>query len=278
MPALLRRLLVVVLVAGAGLVPAPATADGFCAGSGVNVVVDYGALGGGIRKDCDGSGNRNAARAFENTGHHLSYAQRQPGFVCRVDGVPASDPCVNTSPADAYWGLYWSDGSTGWKYATVAAGSLSVPAGGTVALSWQDGGAADLPGVAPPSPAPAAPATSAPASSGPTKKPSRMPGGATPGSAVRSPSAAPSASASATASPTTSPTPTATGASASATPLASVPTPSGAAVAAGPASGGFADNAGPGPRGGLPWWIPVTLLTALVGAGGAVWWRRRSTT
>jgi hypothetical protein len=277
MPAALRRVLVVIAVAGAGLVPVPAMADGYCAVSGVNVVVDYGALGGGIRKDCDDSGNRNAAQAFENTGHHLSYAQRQPGFVCRVGGVPESDPCVNTSPADAYWGLYWSDGSSGWKYSTTAAGSLSVPAGGTVALSWQNGGAADPPGVAPAAPAPAAPATSPSASSKPTKQPVRKKTGTASGTATRTP-ASPSA-ATATSSLTVSAAPTSPGPSASASPLAPVPTDSGPAVVAEPRAGPAAGDPGEDNSGdGLAWWVPVVVLAALAGAGGAAWWRRRRTT
>src|SRR4051794_12248217 len=165
MPVALRRLLVVLAVAGAGLVPVPATAAGYCTGSGVNVVVDFGALGGGIQKGCDGSGNHNAAHAFTNTGHPLTYASSQPGFVCRVDGVPQSDPCVTTSPSNAYWGLYWSDGTSGWKYASTSAGSLTVPAGGTVAFSWQNGGTADPPGTAPASRSTAASPT-------PTRQPS----------------------------------------------------------------------------------------------------------
>ena len=32
------------------------------------------------------------------------YATRQPGFVCRVNGVPASDPCVNASPVERLLG------------------------------------------------------------------------------------------------------------------------------------------------------------------------------
>jgi hypothetical protein len=274
MQTVVRRLLVVLAVVGAGLVPAPATAAGLCSGSGVSVVVDFGALGGGIRTGCDATGNRNAAKAFADTGHPLTYAQRQPGFVCRVDGAPASDPCVNTSPADAYWGLYWSDGTSGWKYSTLGVGSLTVPAGGSVAFSWQDGGTADPPG--------ARPASSAP-SPGPspvsTPRPTRTPTTAKPGSSSHAgaakPSAAvtPSATGSATASASASPSP-----GGSSTPIASpsgsATTPTGTAtpVAAAPVGARLDDSA---PDGGLPWWLPVGLLLGLGGVGAVVWRARR---
>ena len=86
------------------------------------------------------SGNRNAARAFGNTGHGLTYAQRQPGFVCRVSGLPdpSRETCGNTPPTDAYWGLFWSDGQSGtWSYSSVGIGSLKVPAGGFIGWRFQ---------------------------------------------------------------------------------------------------------------------------------------------
>lgn len=278
--AVVRRLLVVLALAGAGLVPAPATAA-VCSGNGISVVVDFGALGGGTRTGCDSSGNRNAARAFGNTGHGLTYAQRQPGFVCRVDGVPASDPCVNTSPADAYWGLYWSDGTSGWKYASTSAGSLTVPAGGSVAFSWQNGGG-DPPGIAPASPAPAP--TKQPTrqpTTQPTKQPTRQP--------TRQPTGQPTAGSAATRGATSSATgptaPTTSGspsgsASASASPSAASSSqetsqsadPSGAGQATVSVD---APEAGRTDDGGLAWWVPVAVLVLLAGGGGAAWWTRR---
>lgn len=265
-----RRLLVVLAVAGAGLVPAPATAA-YCSGSGVNVVVDFGALGGGIAKDCDSSGNRNAAKAFSNTGHPLTYAQRQPGFVCRVDGAPASDPCVNTSPADAYWGLYWSDGSGGWKYASTSVGSLTIPAGGSVAFSWQNGGG-DPPGVAPAAPTASQPKpsptpTKKPRASSPTKQPT---GGATTAPRSATPTASTSGSASASPSTKSSAPAGSASASAGASPSTEVSPPADA-TATGPTPLTTPDDDGSG----LPWWVPVAVLVGLGAGGGAAWWTRR---
>ena len=167
-----------VLLAPTGLLPA-ADAATCTSGGGVSVVVDYRELGGGIVTACapDGGG-KSASAVFSSVGVAISYATRQPGFVCRVNGQPASDPCVNASPANAYWGLWWADGSAAsWTYASSGVGSLTVPAGGSVAWSWQQdrsGSGAVPPGVAPPvhasSPTPS-PTSSSPAPS-PTASPS----------------------------------------------------------------------------------------------------------
>ncbi|UFN45864.1 hypothetical protein [Nocardioides okcheonensis] len=131
-----------VLVAGPGLAlgSAPAATAATCTSAGgVSVVVDYRELGGGTVTACaaDGGG-RSAAAIFASVGVSITYATRQPGFVCRVNGAPTSDPCVNTSPANAYWGLWWADGSrASWTYSSYGVGSLTVPAGGSVGWSWQ---------------------------------------------------------------------------------------------------------------------------------------------
>jgi hypothetical protein len=145
------RLAVAVLVAAAvGLgAPGPARAATCGTAQGVSVVVDFHQLG-GLETACDaGGGGKTAATQMADVGHTLTYVQRQPGFVCRVDGKPKDDPCVNTPPSDAYWSLWWSDGSDTWTYATTGVDSLTVPDGGSVALAW-DGKAGDVsPSAAP---------------------------------------------------------------------------------------------------------------------------------
>lgn len=198
------------LAAGSGfaLGSAPAAGAATCTSSGgVSVVVDYRELGGTTVTACapDGGG-RNATAIFASVGVQLSYATRQPGFVCRVNGAPASDPCVNTSPANAYWGLWWADGSTAsWTYSSYAVGGLTVPAGGSVGWSWQQdrpAGGSVPPAVAPPvvrsstpsaTPSPPSTPTSSPSSSpssSPTSSPSPTPG--SPGSGSSSPTGTPS--------------------------------------------------------------------------------------
>ena len=171
-----RVVATVITVAAALLVSptsTPANAAGaLCSGAGVNVVVDFRELGGGSQLGCDSPGAaRTAAQIFPAAGFPLDYVQRQPGFVCRVSGKPATDPCVNTPPSNAYWGLWWSDGESGtWTYSSLGVNSLKVPVGGSVGLSWIGGGGSVPPGVAPPrAPEPEPTPT-------PTQQPSADPG------------------------------------------------------------------------------------------------------
>jgi len=121
----------------------PALADpaGACQhGHGVTVVLEPGSLGGRTEVSCDASGGgRTAARIFADVGHELRPVSSSPDFVCRVDDRPADASCAQVPPADAYWSLWWSDGSTPWTYASLAAGGLTVPDGGAVAFTWVDG-------------------------------------------------------------------------------------------------------------------------------------------
>ncbi len=205
----------VLLVAGPGFVlgSAPAAGAATCTSSGgVSVVVDYRELGGGTVTACASDGGGKSATAiFASVGVDLGYATRQPGFVCRVNGAPTSDPCVNASPSDAYWGLWWADGSkAAWTYSSYGVGSLTVPAGGSVGWSWQQDRAAGTsvpPGVSPPvtkapapttTPSPSPSSSSSPSSSpsstsSPTATPSSG-GGASGGSGGGSPSTSPSPS------------------------------------------------------------------------------------
>ena len=160
-----------------GLGTAPAAAALCADAGGVSVVVDFREVGGGIATGCDADGGgKSAATLFADAGFALEYVQRQPGFVCRVNGAPAAASCVSTPPANAYWGLYWSNGTSGsWSYSSLGVGSLTVPAGGSVAFAWQ-GQAQGPPGVAAPShagsPTPSPSPTASPTPSGPTATPS----------------------------------------------------------------------------------------------------------
>lgn len=163
--------------------PAAQAAAGYCPrGTGVTVVVDNGAAGGGSSVRCDpGGAGTVASTVVPRAGYPLTYVVRQPGFVCRVAGRPASAPCQNTPPANAYWGLFWSDGRSGtWNYANVGVGSLKVPAGGFIGFRWQSGGRT-APGPAPVGPAAATPAPkptprpTARPSTRPTPRPSSKP-------------------------------------------------------------------------------------------------------
>ncbi|WP_267238906.1 hypothetical protein [Nocardioides islandensis] len=246
----------------------PAAASACPGTSGVTVVVEFKQLGRGSAQSCvaDGGGHT-ADRLLRDAGYALDFVQRFPGFVCRIDGLPADDPCVNTPPSDAYWGLWWSDGTTGkWTYSSLGAGSLSVPAGGYVAMVW-DGSAASVAPAASPTVHPTPTPTPTP-----TKKPTPTPT-ASPTSASVTPTgtAAPTGTPSTkpTRKPTTKPSATRTSEpSGTATPTPT-PTPSPSATPSDPpaadGTGGTSDDGG-----GLPGWVPPVLVAVMLAAAGAV--------
>jgi hypothetical protein len=82
--------------------PVPAHAAG-C--DGVTVVVDYRGLGGGVQQGCAPGSPSSGIAALTAAGFGYTYASRQAGFVCRINGKPGTDTdrCVNASPATAYW-------------------------------------------------------------------------------------------------------------------------------------------------------------------------------
>jgi hypothetical protein len=312
----LARLAAAVLTtaaAGLGLVvgtSAPATAAACSGATGVTVVVDHGALGGGVEVVCNPSAGGKASSLFTGSGFALTYVQRTPGFVCRIIGQPASDPCVNTPPTNAYWGLFWSDGKSGsWSYSSLGAGSLTVPDGGYVAFAWQTG-SQNAPNVAPtphpsnPPPAPTPTPTPTTGSGGgghangggghggtgpatPTVKPSAKPSA--------KPSSKPPATSAASVAPTVTPTappsgdpttssdsPGETG-SATAGPVGTptvAPSDSSSAAATPSESSSAApvdapDASGVDTAGALPAWVVPVVLLALVAGGAAYLLHRR---
>ena len=223
---LAARLVAALLLSAAttALPVAPAQAAACPSGDGVTVVVDYHELGGGVAQVCDAGGaGKTAAAQLTAAGFALTRVQRQPGFVCRVKGEPAEDPCVNTPPTDAYWGLWWSDGKSGsWTYSSQGVDALRGPEGGSVAMSWNGSATKSAPGVAPAVHA-SSPSPSPKPTPKPTKKPSPQPDSAqsgstgpdSPGPSGSGPTSttgpkSPSATASDAASPSSSPTAAAT--------------------------------------------------------------------
>jgi hypothetical protein len=157
-------LLVAVLLGTAtgGLVIAgPAAAAACSKGTGVTVVV-------GSSVGCDGNGGGNAASNFTGAGHSLTYVSNST-FVCKVDGGPSNATCTHTPPATAYWGLFWSNGTSGkWTYASSGVTSLTVPKGGWVAFVFQHSSSPAYPGVHPVAAAPAKPKPKPPTSTTPS--------------------------------------------------------------------------------------------------------------
>ena len=134
------------VLAGCGTVAAPKTAgdtNAFCTGTGVNVVVDFGAMG-GVKKGC-GQG-KTALAVFESAGFKMGTESSSYGpFVCTINALPADKKCDGKP---AYWGLYVGKGTT-WGYASLGVSSQPVSNGQTVALAWQTSSKSTNPSVPP---------------------------------------------------------------------------------------------------------------------------------
>ncbi len=176
---LVAAVLVTAAAGTAALVPsAPASAATCSSASGVSVVVDFGSLGGGVQSGCvsDGAG-QSAASVFSSAGVALTRVSGMAGFVCRVQGLPSPEVegCNDTPPDDAYWGLWWSDGTSGsWVYSNYGVDGLKVPNGAYIGFAWQGSGSKRVPGLTPAPHQAAAPQPTAP-TSGPTSKPTSKP-------------------------------------------------------------------------------------------------------
>lgn len=274
------------LAAAAIAVPAAPAAAAVCGtASGVTVVVDPQQLDGGVRQVCDAGGaGKTAASIFEDSGFHQSYSPN--GMVCQINSQPLGDVCRHDPPATAYWSLWWSDGTSGWVYASTGAGSLKIPAGGSVAWTWQGQATKHMPSIAP---ARKVAATPTPAASTPSKSAARPPrtvhhsitASAAPqattapdGTAAPSLPATPSASATARpkrAKHTPSATPSASDAAAPA------PSPTTSADSAVTTTDSAQTSADAAQSDGLPGWVPPVVIAALalVAAGVALARRRK---
>lgn len=185
-----RRLLVGVVLAAAALAatgaaaatatPGPVVAPGAGACTdpkGVTVVVDFGALGGGVHVRCAGWPVRDGYEALRKAGFTVTDTARFPGLLCQIDGLPADQACVAAPPGDAHWGYSYATRGGSWTFSSQGA-LVRTPSEGSVE-GWAFGRAA-RPSVAPPPPVPttttaappAPPTTAAPAApaapSGPT--------------------------------------------------------------------------------------------------------------
>ena len=118
----------------------------------MTVIVDYNEVGGPARAGCDpGGAGQSASQVFPDAGFSLEYHPRQPGYVCKVTGLPDDRPCLEN---DSFWSLWWSDGKSGeWRFSNQGVGGLTVPDGGYVAFAWHEGGGnAQPPDFAPDAP------------------------------------------------------------------------------------------------------------------------------
>ncbi|MEV0944078.1 hypothetical protein AB0I90_27385 [Micromonospora wenchangensis] len=266
---------------------AAAGSAGYCPdASGVTVVVDFNELGGGTVVRCASGTQATGLAALKNAGFEITGTLRWgEGFICRIDGKPsaASEKCVDTPPASAYWSYWHAANGGGWAYSDKGVLNRKPPAGSFEGWSFslnRNASDAPRPKVTPKRPAPAPPPPTSPppavgggpaapppaAGGGPVVPPAGGPGRTTtvPPAGTPGVTSAGTASASVAAAPPTAvPTTTPGGVTGSSGGTASEP-----AVTEVAASGSG--------NGGLPLGtIAGALLLAALAVGGVVTARRR---
>ncbi|MET7424689.1 hypothetical protein [Dactylosporangium sp. NPDC005555] len=168
----------VLLAAVAGLaLPAPARAagtTGYCPdATGVTVVVDFHELGGGVVVRCAPGAQASGLTALQDAGFTVAGTNRWGlAFICRISGkpAPATEPCVDTPPATAYWSYWHAPNGGAWAYSQMGVKNRTPPQGSFDGWSFAKNrteGNWPVPGAAPSRPAPPPPpATSQPAQPG----------------------------------------------------------------------------------------------------------------
>ncbi len=135
---------------GPTAMPSAFAADNqLCTEGGVNVVVDFQDLGGGVKTACDETGaGKSASQVFADAGFELTPVGAFPGVACQVDGKPADIKCAKMPAGNAYWGLFLAEDGE-WGYAPTGADELQLEDGDFVAFSWQSSTTPAPPAVVP---------------------------------------------------------------------------------------------------------------------------------
>ncbi|SCG39769.1 hypothetical protein GA0070623_0586 [Micromonospora rifamycinica] len=122
-----------ITVSWPGSPAAAAGSAGYCPdASGVTVVVDFHELGGGAVVRCASGSQATGLAALKNAGFEITGTLRWgEGFICRIDGKPsaASEKCVDTPPASAYWSYWHAANGGGWAYSDKGVLNRKPPAG-----------------------------------------------------------------------------------------------------------------------------------------------------
>jgi hypothetical protein len=145
--------LIIALLVSAGLVvtsATPAQASACSGTTGVTVVVDFTAFGGGVTVECAHGDPDTGIEALQDAGFTVIGTQRWGlAFVCRINNLPApvDEPCIDTPPVNAYWSYWHATPGGSWSYSPVGASSYD-PTPGTVE-GWSFG-AGSAPGITPP--------------------------------------------------------------------------------------------------------------------------------
>jgi hypothetical protein len=123
----------------------PAEATG-CSAPSITVLVDFG--GGRLGTGCAASGGT-GLHTLNAAGFSVTMVQRQPGFVCRINGYPgsAAQRCVNTPPTTSYWAYFHAaPGARAWSYSGTGAATYRPQAGSVEGWAF---GAGRAPAVSP---------------------------------------------------------------------------------------------------------------------------------
>ncbi|WP_183091234.1 hypothetical protein [Streptomyces radicis] len=153
----LALLLALPPMAGTAVAARPAAGTpGFCPGAtGVTVVVDFQALGGGRVVRCAPGAQPDGVSALRAAGFDVAGTNRWgDSFVCRINERPgpAAEPCVDTPPADAYWSYWHAENGGAWTYSQLGATYRQPPEGSFEGWSFStadESGGTPPPGVAP---------------------------------------------------------------------------------------------------------------------------------
>jgi hypothetical protein len=131
--------------------------DGACAPDdnvGVTVVVDFQDLGGGVNVRCTETAPTDGADALDRAGISWQGVVRWGrGFVCKIAGKPANDPCIDTPPASAYWSYWIAPRGGEWCYSNFGVLNRRPPPGSVEGWSFsrnEPDGTSPKPGYAPP--------------------------------------------------------------------------------------------------------------------------------
>ncbi|MFF4926288.1 flagellar hook-length control protein FliK [Kitasatospora sp. NPDC001261] len=123
---------------GVCAVQAPQARAAACGGTtGVTVVVDFTAVGGGIQTGCAPGDPASGLAALTGAGFSYAFHPRYPGFVCTINALPTA--CTNPT-GSAYWSYWHAQHGGPWSYSSLGAGSYD-PAPGDVE-GWSFGAGA----------------------------------------------------------------------------------------------------------------------------------------
>ncbi len=270
---MLRRVLVALLLA-VPLVATGGTAQAAsCAADQVTVVVQY--LGGAQVTRCTSGDPKTGIEALTSAGFSYTFAPRNPGFVCTINGNPGNRNCMKPK----YW-AYWHAAQPGgaWTYSSEGAGTYD-PAPGTVE-GWRfDCGAAPGAGTkcaaSAPKPSPQPKPTPAPSSQPPAGTSATAGASGSPAADARAKkSARATAKASAQAKAKVKARVKKKKAAAAAASASATPSP-GSEVRNASASQSAPPSSEPERRGNLPWWWGAVVLVLIGGTAGAVTVARR---